>query len=280
MYFSMLGPEVPTLFMLMELATGGSIEDWLSTSNSCSNEMEGTETVSPRLDFETVSRVIIELATGLAYIHSRGIVHRDLKPSNLLLLDGGGSSWQHPGRLVISDFGECCSSIIHGEATTVDEFKEVSPAYAAPEVIASCETGVDEPSQSKAYMEAGDIWSVGVIMFELMTGQSFDMNRWAKRHKSPKVLSATYLDIISGCLSLNPMDRPSASELLAQLIAAKENGIFLEKTSPPPPIIRGLLEYNKKPLCSTRGRLYFRVIGALVLGLLAIILTRLGGYFA
>ncbi|KAM0682894.1 putative serine/threonine-protein kinase iks1 [Mitosporidium daphniae] len=268
------GPEVPSLFMLMELATGGSIEDWLVKVNSNQNREAKGKEPAPRLDsrfFEVASRIMIEFATGLVYVHSCGIVHRDLKPSNLLLLDG--SSWLHPGRLVISDFGECCSSSNFGAAS--DAFKEVSPEYAAPEVIASFPIEINA-SSSRAYMEAGDIWSAGVIIFELVTGQSFNLVQWAKHPRPPNAISSIYWGAISQCLSLDPMDRPCATELLAQLIAARGDGVLLRKGSPPLPI-RGLLEYNKKPLLSSRG-LSLGFFGALALGSAAVALALVYNY--
>lgn len=269
-----VGPEVPSLFMLMELATGGSIEDWLVKVNSNQNREAKGKEPAPRLDsrfFEVASRIMIEFATGLVYVHSCGIVHRDLKPSNLLLLDG--SSWLHPGRLVISDFGECCSSSNFGAAS--DAFKEVSPEYAAPEVIASFPIEINA-SSSRAYMEAGDIWSAGVIIFELVTGQSFNLVQWAKHPRPPNAISSIYWGAISQCLSLDPMDRPCATELLAQLIAARGDGVLLRKGSPPLPI-RGLLEYNKKPLLSSRG-LSLGFFGALALGSAAVALALVYNY--
>ena len=93
-----------------------------------------------------------QLFDSVLYCHANGIVHRDLKPENLLL----SSSELSRATIKIADFGLACF-------TTADEpLRKIAgtPGYIAPEII-SC----------KPYDSRCDYWSLGVIMFLLLSGE-------------------------------------------------------------------------------------------------------------
>lgn len=89
-----------------------------------------------------------QIAQGLQYLHSKNIIHRDLKPQNILLNTGKKS-------LKIADFG--FAKIIGSESLA--ETMCGSPMYMAPEVI-----------KGKPYTSKADLWSVGIMMYEAITG--------------------------------------------------------------------------------------------------------------
>jgi serine/threonine protein kinase len=91
---------------------------------------------------ETV-RIWAALANAIDYAHSQGVVHGDLKPSNVMFTSEG---W-----LVLTDFG--IKRMIGATALC-------SPAYMAP-----------EQGQGEAWDEPSDIYSLGVILYEMTTGQ-------------------------------------------------------------------------------------------------------------
>jgi len=97
-----------------------------------------------------VRRALRQLTRGLHVLHSHGIIHRDLKPQNLLL----SSAWPH-GTLKIGDFGFARQLAQQDLAATTCG----SPLYMAPEVL-----------RGDSYDATADVWSVGVIAFELLVG--------------------------------------------------------------------------------------------------------------
>jgi len=97
-----------------------------------------------------VRKCLQQLANGLMVLRRARVVHRDLKPANLLL----SSSWPH-GTLKIADFGLATKLETHSLAATFCG----SPVYMAPEVL-----------RGDKYDARADLYSVGVIGFELLSG--------------------------------------------------------------------------------------------------------------
>ena len=88
------GPPIPCLFILMQLAEGGNLEEFILT-NSINN-----------FDIPLICEWFEQICYGLAHLHRCGILHRDLKPSNILLKADPDGKIQ----LLITDFGECTST--------------------------------------------------------------------------------------------------------------------------------------------------------------------------
>jgi len=99
------------------------------------------------LDAGELKRLVKQILNGLAHMHMKKVIHRDLKPENILLRDGN---------VRICDFG---SSKVIDEKNFKNTPYVVSRYYRAPELILA----------SNHYSDRIDIWSVGCILFELMT---------------------------------------------------------------------------------------------------------------
>ncbi|HUU17599.1 MAG TPA: protein kinase [Sedimentisphaerales bacterium] len=105
---------------------------------------------SKREYFDTLARLISEVAEALDYAHSEGIIHRDVKPSNLMLTGDG--------QLVLLDFG--VARICEERAMTLTGSFVGTPRYMSPEQIESDPKEMDHRS---------DIYSLGVTLYELLT---------------------------------------------------------------------------------------------------------------
>eukprot|EP00898_Chlorokybus_atmophyticus_P001966 jgi/Chlat1/2770/Chrsp187S02944 len=191
------------VYLITELARGGELLERL-TDPSRLPEGKYTEAQS--------SAIVRQILEGVAYLHDMGIVHRDLKLENLLLKD---ESMVSP--IKIADFG--LSKFFVG-----DEILQTmcgSLEYVAPEVL---ETGVTRIS----YTPAIDMWSVGVILYILLSGFTpfYDDNdpaliRKIKRGEYSlddpvwKKVSDAAKDVVAALLTVNPNQRLTAREVLA-----------------------------------------------------------------
>ncbi|WP_099211166.1 DUF2341 domain-containing protein [Thermococcus henrietii] len=103
------------------------------------------------LDVEQATWIIFNIAEGLKYAHKRGVIHRDLKPSNVLLKAGIPK---------ISDWG---LSKVMNESKSSTTTTSFTLLYAAPEQLSKSQFGHTD--------ERTDIWALGVIFYELVTGK-------------------------------------------------------------------------------------------------------------
>lgn len=101
-----------------------------------------------KISAEETARIVEKISLGLAYSHQKGIIHRDLKPDNILFDDDGSP--------FISDFGiaELSSKIVEEEGIVG------TPAYMSP-----------EQAQGGIIDLRSDIYSLGVVVFHMLTGQ-------------------------------------------------------------------------------------------------------------
>jgi len=111
----------------------------------CNEGDLGEYIASEHTEFD--NKYFYEIIAGLRYLHKRGILHRDIKPQNILI---------HNKTVKISDFGFAKAFEKNDLITTFCG----SPLYMAPEIITSHE-----------YNSLSDIWSLGVVLYELLTKQ-------------------------------------------------------------------------------------------------------------
>ena len=104
------------------------------------------------LDLETSLKITDDILQGLAYAHDRGVIHRDIKPANILVTVEGQAK--------VSDFGVARSVRASLSLRTQEGQILGTPYYMAPEHIAG------RPVDARA-----DLFSVGVVLYEMITGQ-------------------------------------------------------------------------------------------------------------
>ncbi|HEV2851947.1 MAG TPA: tetratricopeptide repeat protein [Thermoanaerobaculia bacterium] len=194
-------------FLTMELLLGETLEQRL--------DREGRMSTAEALP------VIGHIAAALSAAHANGVVHRDLKSGNVFLVPTPSGT-----RAVVTDFGLAWSSIHEDSSATLTATGELvgSPAYMAPEQV-----------RGEEATPATDIYALGVVMFEMITGElpfvgksAFytALKRLQEPAPSPRVhlsdLDPAWETTILRCLERDPADRfPTVRHVVRSLGATK-----------------------------------------------------------
>lgn len=190
--FSASGGEV---FLVMELITGGTLRELLAERGP--------------MPPHAAAAVMRGMLTGLAVAHEKGMVHRDIKPDNVLI--------DASSRVKLSDFG-----LVRAAAETTQSTDQIvgTVAYLSPEQVDGSPTTA-----------ASDVYSAGIVLFELLTGQTpFDgdtplAHAYARLRSdvpAPSTLIAgvpkLFDELVATATSRNPADRfHDAADFLAAL---------------------------------------------------------------
>jgi len=177
------------IFIVMEYLSGGDLGNHLQVKNFQFTEKRAAE-------------IMFQIANGLNYLHSYGVLHRDLKPDNIMISDNTENA-----TIKIMDFG--LSKVLAPHERVNDGFGTLS--FVAPEVL------IRQP-----YNKQIDIWSMGVILYYMLTScLPFDdendseeviakmivFNEVEFPDKLFKDRSKELIDIIGQCLIKNPDKR-------------------------------------------------------------------------
>jgi serine/threonine protein kinase/Tfp pilus assembly protein PilF len=178
------------------------------------------EILSTGMALDQVERYGIQLAEALSHAHSRGIIHRDLKSANVIITP--------TGLLKVLDFGISRRLDSNGEegTTRFDQSWESQHTftgtlpYVAPEVF-----------KGQVADERSDIWSLGVLLYEMVAGRrpfhgatAYELSAAILREKQPDItqpIPAVMQSILDKCLNKDPGQRyQSAGEVRAALETA------------------------------------------------------------
>ena len=184
----------------MELLPGGDLFSQV-VQRWCSDKATGYS--------ESDVREILRMAlSGLDALHAMRIVHRDIKPENLLLLDRRGGLLD----LRIADLGTARQL----GATEKCSSRAGTPGYMAPEILLELPYGLPV-----------DVWSLGVILYTLLSGRHpFDAaddekqesyvkgGRWNFAHPNWHGVSNQAKEVVSSLLCVSPHSRPTVGQLL------------------------------------------------------------------
>ncbi|KAM9787797.1 mitogen-activated protein kinase kinase kinase 9 [Syngnathus typhle] len=199
----------PNLCLVMEYARGGAL-----------NRVLAGKRVPPCALVDWA----VQVARGMRYLHDQAIVtiiHRDLKSSNVLILERLVGDDLSNKTLKITDFGLArewqCTTKMSAAGTY---------AWMAPEVI-----------RSSTFSKGSDVWSYGVLLWELLTGEvpfrgidslavayGVAMNKLAL--PIPSTCPEPFARLMEGCWSSDPHSRPPFANILDHLTAIEESGFF------------------------------------------------------
>jgi tRNA A-37 threonylcarbamoyl transferase component Bud32 len=203
-YHRAAGVDEPLAFITMELLDGETLRQRLQRTG--------------RFPTEAARAVVLQVADALGAAHAAGVVHRDLKSDNVLLVDTPTGP-----RAFVTDFG-LARAVIDDDAPLSAKGTLVgTAAYMAPEQV------LGEPVTA-----AADVYALGVVMFELVTGElpfrgatpiatAFD--RLQRRPPSPRTivpsLDPIWEAVIARCLMRAPADRFARVEDVVLALTAR-----------------------------------------------------------
>jgi serine/threonine-protein kinase len=210
----------PAVFLVMELVEGSTLRDYLNEKGS--------------LTVEQTFQLITPVLSALSAAHRIGIIHRDIKPENILI--------SKDGRIKVADFG-LARNISMGQTMTAESSVVLgSVSYLSPEQV---QRGVADARS--------DIYAVGIVLFEMLTGSKPYSGETpiqiAYRHVNDRIpdiqtikseIPTSIAELVYEATAPNPDQRPkNAEELLNKLreiqaqIDPKRRQMSLELDLPP-----------------------------------------------
>jgi serine/threonine protein kinase len=223
----------PCVFIVMELVEGSTLRDYLFEQGPAS--------------VEQTLQMLMPVASALAAAHKIGIVHRDIKPENILV--------SKEGRIKIADFGLARGALLGTTLTAESSVILGSVSYLSPEQV---QRGIAD--------SRSDIYSLGIVLFELLTGtkpyQGEDPVQIAIRHVNDRVPAPSSInpaipkeidELVLSATDVNPDKRPKdGAEFFDQLRALSEKidprkrQLSLELDLPPMPIKQPIREKESR----------------------------------
>jgi serine/threonine-protein kinase len=197
---------------------------WLAMDLAPGHPLERYTHPQHLLPVAVAVRIAERVARALAHTHAQGVVHRDLKPSNVLV-DLPTDS------LKLTDFG---TARLLDTRRTGTEFMLGTPVYMAPELLIG-----------NVATAATDLYALGVLLFELLTGQRpyasssmGELLRLVVNAMAPDVrllrpeLPAALAEAVARMLRKSPADRPSSGDAAADELKAVRATLPASPTAP------------------------------------------------
>ncbi|CAB5217153.1 unnamed protein product [Rhizophagus irregularis] len=194
--------------LIMQYANGGDLQNYLKENFK-------------KLTWDNKKKLALQIADGLNYLHNEDVLHRDLHSKNIVI---------HDGNAKITDFG--ISKIQNNQQSTIHFGNIGIIAYMEPKRILD---------QSFPYIKSSDIYSFGVLMWEISSGYppfknceniitlGLAINRGARETAIPET-PIEYEELYKKCWEQEPEQRPAISEVLNEF-KRMNVGIELMKVS-------------------------------------------------
>lgn len=238
------GPSVACAFILQQYCNSGDLLHYIigdqpkettkeelkaqirrRSKGQQSERPQGLASPQRRLPIEEIYSLFKDITSGLTYLHAANYIHRDLKPSNCLLHREGRSLI-----CLISDFGEVQAENVARKSTG----STGTVSYCAPEVLKK-----DPAGRYGNFTTKSDIFSLGMILYFMCFGRlpyrsanavqeeledidelRAEITGWKgfqdERRERPDLPSKVY-QLLKRLLALDPLERPSASEVLSAM---------------------------------------------------------------
>lgn len=245
------GPSVPCAFILQQYCNSGDLLHYvigksgsqMNTNEQLKEQMRrrskgqserplDLKLTQKKLGFDEIYSFFKDITSGLAHLHAANYIHRDLKPSNCLLHKSDKDF-----RCLISDFGEVQAENVYRKSTGATG----TISYCAPEVLRQ-----DASGRYGNFTAKSDIFSLGMILYFMCFGrlpylsaeniqEEFEdldqlreeISSWQgfqdERQERPDLPDQLYT-FLKRLLSINPLDRPSAEEILQAISAGSGLG--------------------------------------------------------
>ena len=185
----------PSLNIICEYAEGGDLYSRIQKQKQNKIHFKESEII----------KWFTQICNGLEYIHSKNVIHRDLQTKNIFLTKND--------QIKIGNFGNAKKII-----TTIQDVTKLidSTSILAPELI-----------ENKQYTKKIDIWSLGIILYELMTFRKpfeiqsiSELIKKIKKADYPHIQNLNYnttlVDLVRKLLKINPDERPSLNYILSK----------------------------------------------------------------
>ena len=183
----------------MEYASGGSL----------AVRMEQARETNQLMSVEAALQITLEVAGGLAGLHANDIVHRDLKPSNIL--------FDEQGHARLADLG---LAQVPGGLSMRSQLSEPRPHPGTPEYMSP-----EQENSGRTLKPPSDIYSLGLVLFEMLTGRNYNFQEPGKRASSLQAGVPPALDdLLVSMLAREPELRPWNGEKTAALLQAVADG--------------------------------------------------------
>jgi serine/threonine protein kinase len=194
--------DSPTPYMVMAYVEGKTLADYIASTSAQGKIPSPVEIVN----------IFTSIGLAVDYAHQKGMIHRDIKPANILL-DRHNTTRNSMGEPVLTDFG--LAKLLGVSAGVATASQPGTPLYTSPE-------------QARGYpgSERSDLYSLGVILFEMVTGVP------PFRGDSPTAVLAQHLNAtpISPVL-LNPNIPPALTLVVMKALAKDPNARFTSATA-------------------------------------------------
>ena len=217
---------VPCVYIVMELVEGSTLREFLFEQGA--------------LGVERTLQLLMPVASALAAAHALGIVHRDIKPENVLV--------SKEGRIKIADFGLARGALLGSTMTAESSVILGSVSYLSPEQV---QRGIADARS--------DVYSLGIVMFELLTGEKpykgEDPVQIAIRHVNERVPAPSTINpalppeidaLVLRATDIDPDKRPRNCSIfleemrsISEQIDPRRRQLSLELDLPPAPLKQG-----------------------------------------